>query len=537
MNRRANVSLASIATALLCVLFTLETGRAQTPLTTAFTYQGQVKQNGVPVGPTADLTFTLWDAAGGGNPVGAPVTLNGVPLTNGLFTVPLDFGSAPFSQGERRWLAISVNGTLLSSARQELTAAPYALFTAKPWTTSGANIYYDNGRVGIGTNNPAMPLHVETGGGSGVRAVYARASATSTITFGVEGITESLTDGSAGVFGLANAATGTTYGVIGQCNSPNGYAGYFIGRGYFAGDLGIGTAAPAAKLDVNGTARMTGFKLPTGAAAGRVMTSDASGVGTWQPTQWITDAWGIYYGGANVGIGSCCADAKLLVACAGHDGVRIAGNDTGDTFLEIMNGGGSHYIFDDDSAAHAFTLESAPGRDMVFNTSGSVERMRITQGGNVGIGGDPGAWKLFVNGSAHRQDNSLYWSQTSDARLKRDIEPLQGALDTLLRLRGVTYRWNDPSQHDADESAHMGFIAQEVEPVIPQWVHTDDDGIKSLAPDGVDALVVEALRELRREKDAQLDALRAENGELRARLAALEASVGKLVARETAGKN
>lgn len=48
-----------------------------------------------------------------------------------------------------------------------------------------------------------------------------------------------------------------------------------------SGDVGIGTASPAQKLDVAGTAQMTGFKLPTGASNGFVLTSNAVGVGTW----------------------------------------------------------------------------------------------------------------------------------------------------------------------------------------------------------------------------------------------------------------
>src|SRR5262249_37291399 len=50
------------------------------------------------------------------------------------------------------------------------------------------------------------------------------------------------------------------------------------------GNVGIGTMTPSTKLEVNGTVQMQGVKLPTGANNGYVLTSDASGVGTWQPT-------------------------------------------------------------------------------------------------------------------------------------------------------------------------------------------------------------------------------------------------------------
>ncbi|MFZ3232596.1 MAG: hypothetical protein WA194_03575 [Patescibacteria group bacterium] len=47
------------------------------------------------------------------------------------------------------------------------------------------------------------------------------------------------------------------------------------------GNVGIGTNAPAYKLDVTGTANVIGFRMPTGAGAGKVLTSDASGLAAW----------------------------------------------------------------------------------------------------------------------------------------------------------------------------------------------------------------------------------------------------------------
>lgn len=83
-------------------------------LGTAFTYQGQLKNDEGPVEGQCDFRFTLWDAAMGGNQVGPEQTLSAVDVTNGLFAVQLDFGQDAFN-GKARWLEIAVNGTRITS--------------------------------------------------------------------------------------------------------------------------------------------------------------------------------------------------------------------------------------------------------------------------------------------------------------------------------------------------------------------------------------------------------------------------------------
>ena len=62
-----------------------------------------------------------------------------------------------------------------------------------------------------------------------------------------------------------------------------------------ANGVGIGTASPEAgsQLDINGTARMTGFKLPPSAGVGKVLTSDVNGVGTWQDLNTAMNGWAL----------------------------------------------------------------------------------------------------------------------------------------------------------------------------------------------------------------------------------------------------
>jgi hypothetical protein len=100
--------------------------------TSVFTYQGQLTDNGSPANGIFDLRFSIYGIVSGGAPVAGPVTNSAVNVTNGLFTVELDFGSATFNGGAR-WLEIGVrpagspNDYSPLSPRQPLTSVPYAI--------------------------------------------------------------------------------------------------------------------------------------------------------------------------------------------------------------------------------------------------------------------------------------------------------------------------------------------------------------------------------------------------------------------------
>ena len=108
---------------------------------TAFLYQGQLQSSGSAAGGTYNFQFSLYTNSTGGTAVAGPLTNSAVSVTNGLFTVTIDFGAAVWN-GETNWLQIGVesNGapsytTLLP--RQQVTPVPYAIFANTASNLSG----------------------------------------------------------------------------------------------------------------------------------------------------------------------------------------------------------------------------------------------------------------------------------------------------------------------------------------------------------------------------------------------------------------
>jgi len=101
--------------------------------------------------------------------------------------------------------------------------------------------------------------------------------------------------------------------------------------------------------------------------------------------------------------------------------------------------------------------------------------------GNFGINVEKAVAKLHVGGNAVVDGTVTandYYSP-SDRRLKENITPIKNALEKVLSLNGVTYSWNDKARSlkskrfdDGKNKTHIGLIAQDVEAVLPELVHT-----------------------------------------------------------------
>jgi len=201
---------------------------SQASLGTAFTYQGRLADGGSPANGSYDFRFILYDDAVGGSQVGGIVTVDDHTVTEGLFTVLLDFGSSAFT-GDARYLEVAVRpgastgdySTL--SPRQALTPAPYALnadlldgqHASAFWTLAG-NSGTTPGTHFLGTaDNQALELKV-----NGARVLRLEPHATSPNVIGgysgnsVTGGAYGATIAGGGVSDYTNRVT-DNYGTVG----------------------------------------------------------------------------------------------------------------------------------------------------------------------------------------------------------------------------------------------------------------------------------------------------------------------------------
>lgn len=267
------------------------------------------------------------------------------------------------------------------------------------------------------------------------------------------------------------------------------------------GNVGIGTATPAERLHVkDGVVKVSG-------TAGVLQLDETDTTKQWflvtdnnkldireDTTSGPNTRLSISPGGA-VGIGTTAPAGTLDINGAENTGTTAA--------LVVRSPGQVMYIDGNE-------IDSAAGLYLNINTNAGV--FLAVGGGNVGVGTAGPSYKLHVAGQV--AGNAAYVN-TSDIRLKRDVEDIGYGLDTIMHLRSVSFAWKQQKE-DWQQGRKLGLIAQEVEPIVPEVVSTakDKDGTKSIAYGDLTPILIKAVQELK----AANDNLKAESTELRAEL-------------------
>ncbi len=372
MKSRARIPLAALA--MLALLSTihcqLSTCFAQG---TAFTYQGRLLTTNGPASGTYNLQFSLFTVPTSGISVAGPVTINGVVITNGLFTETIDFGGSPWN-GENNWLQVAVEtnggGSFTNlSPRQELTPEPYAIFA------EGANA------AGLSGTVPSGDLNLSGVSGSGLIGLSASQLTAGTVPDARLAADVAFTDANQTFTGLNNFTTGTN-----------------AGRLTVTGITGIDTSLFTG----------LGFQYSAGSGQGAIMSAFNDGIGflsfyTKQASgfpiqeQMRIDRWG---------------------------GVRIDQQNNNNGVLNNSTTNGVGLSFGINSGEGIASQRQASGGGNQFGLdfyTDFAQRMSISQAGKVGIGTgtNTASAMLEVNGNI-RADGGAVSLQPSGGSFSND---------------------------------------------------------------------------------------------------------------------
>lgn len=273
-------------------------------------------------------------------------------------------------------------------------------------------------------------------------------------------------------FGGQASATGSGAIAIGDLASASGANSVSIGSGteaknFFAQAYGVNTKATAA----------VSFAIGSGVSSGSKMVNNKSnslaiGFNSTIPTFFVGGASGVGTIG-KVGIGTKGPSETLDIN--GSVRIRTVNNDdTLSRILAINSTGVVHY--------------------RLANWTVSGSNIYNANVGNVGIGTTTPAATLDIVGTGLINAMAI----TSDSRYKKNIETVSSAMDKVRALRGASYEFNNKNDHRTNfpEGRTYGFVAQELQEVLPELVIADKEGYLAVNYDGVIPVLVEALKEM-----------------------------------------
>jgi len=442
-------------------------GHAMAQPTTAFTYQGQLRDGGTNANGTYAMTFQLFDSATSGNQIGSTLT-SSPTLANGLFTVDLDFGAGAFN-GSARWLEIIVQAggsapeTL--APRVQVLPSPYAIYAGAAaklsggaWNATVGN-YQTYTNVMLFMNDGALVLGMSTDGVlvNGGLQVNSGVQANS-----VE-------------FNGGGSVSGT------GLNFQNGGGITSDGQGglYINGGLGVDSSIGANSVNFNGGGSISGTGVNFHNGGG--ITSDGQG--------------GLNINGAN---------GQISAGNLNLSGNNLTFAGTGGTNSTIWSDGNGGFSFNSGGVA----IDRTGNLNTLYEINVNNGTAVLSPNGDIhgswfdGLGFNASAGISCSYLNATGAVSALTFVTTSDRNLKEKFTPIDNQ-EILERVASLPIsRWNFKT--DA-KTRHIGPMAQDFHAAFN--VGPDDKHIATVDEGGVALAAIQGLNEKLKEKDARIEVL------------------------------
>jgi hypothetical protein len=463
----------------------------------------------------------------------------------------IDEGNTGFSGTvlESDWANVSGIGTL--NIINHGTASSGAFPTAIYGEVSDPDGYpvYGNNTATSGNAVGVLGVSLASEGfGTGVwgassaadgQGVYGKAVVDAPNLFGVYGDTPSTTGG-VGVGGIAYATSGANAGIWGMSSSPYGAGA----QGNAAADGGIGVlgrsqspgATPiVAWASTSGaqTANLQEWWNSSAAALSVVNANGWLGVGTATPSYPLTVVTAVNASGSPTQTTAVDSAGRLTVVGGSPQMAALppTGYDARMSMKRPSNAQTAAFEFDTGGQPYQWLFGNFYLTDFfkIDYWDGSKDNFwfNILQNGNVGIGTSTPAYRLDVAGQVH----ATGFPTSSDVRFKEDIHPIDNALEKVLRLKGVYFKWNHLHRETLKRSSgltsrQVGLVAQQVREVVPELVSewADEGAEDYLAVDysRLNALTIEAIKQLNNKLEAENNTLRDRIEQQQQRIEALE---------------